>query len=188
MHCRAMRTVRRLISIASTTRDRSSLRITTSAASAVIPPPCPASAMPTVAALSAGASFVPSPTMSTRSPSSTSAATTSTLSDGRSPPRDSVTPICIATAAVCATESPERSRVRRTPELAQRRRTTREGRAEARRRTRSRRRTVRSTRDVRAQPSRSGRVGEWRAGVATDTLDDVAARTDAHAPVVDHCP
>jgi len=69
MLCRAMASVSWPMTIASATRERSSARTTTSAASAEMPPPWLASATPTCAAESAGASFVPSPTIITRAPS-----------------------------------------------------------------------------------------------------------------------
>ena len=67
--CLAIRIVRRLMSIPSIRRAGSSARSMTSAASVAIPRPCDASATPMVALLSAGASLVPSPIITTDSPS-----------------------------------------------------------------------------------------------------------------------
>src|SRR3954449_11534206 len=82
MLSRARRSVRRLIAIASASRPGSSARMTASAASAVIPPPPLASATPTVAVLSAGASLVPSPVITTGSPAFTRRWTIATLASG----------------------------------------------------------------------------------------------------------
>lgn len=61
---RAMRMVRRAMRIPSATRVRSSLSSTMPALSVAMPPVLRATAMPTVAAARAGASLVPSPTIS----------------------------------------------------------------------------------------------------------------------------
>ena len=82
MPVRATASVSRPISIASATRPRSSTRMTASAASDEIVLPVAPSATPTSAAASAGASFRPSPTMTTTSPPRRSLPTTSALSSG----------------------------------------------------------------------------------------------------------
>ena len=115
---RAMCIARRAMRSASATRPMSSARITTSAASAVMPPPCAASAIPTVAVPSAGASFVPSPTMSTGCPLEPKAFTSRTLSAGSRSPCASVIPTSRATFSTFGVWSPESSTVRRTPSVA----------------------------------------------------------------------
>jgi hypothetical protein len=65
MLCSAMRRMRRLIAMASPTRAMSSTSSTMSAASAETAVPCSPIATPTVAAASAGASLIPSPTITT---------------------------------------------------------------------------------------------------------------------------
>ena len=69
MLCLAMRIVRRRDVHRFCTRSIASTSTMTSAASAVMPPPCAASATPTFAIDNAGASLIPSPTIITLLPS-----------------------------------------------------------------------------------------------------------------------
>ena len=154
------------------------MRMMTSAASAVIPPPCPASATPTSALLSAGASFVPSPTINTVAPSSRSARTSDDLSSGRRSPCTSAMPTCSAIGAGVRRVVARKQTARARCPTSSGRRAPREGRDEARRRTRSCRRACRRWRRRRAASRPASRDERARSASASHRESTNDARTD----------
>ena len=116
MLCRAMARARLAMTTASETRSRRSTRMTTSAASDDALAPLAPMAMPTSAAASAGASLIPSPTISVGL-RRCSVATASTLSEGtrsaRTASRSRAAPIVSAASA----RSPVTITMRDTPAL-----------------------------------------------------------------------
>ncbi len=104
MPCKATRMTWRPMRTARTTRRISVESNTVSAAEAAAVKPCVPSAIPTVALASAGASLMPSPTISTRCPCCSSSLTMRTLSSGRQ--REITWSTCAISPICCATTSP----------------------------------------------------------------------------------